>query len=74
MPYRGTQNDLGTFATDTTSELDVLRHDGHTLGVNGAQVRIFKETHQVGLTGFLQGEDGRGLLFKEKREREVCEA
>lgn len=44
---------LSTFATDSARQLDVLRHNGHTLGVDGAQVCVFEQTHQVGLTRFL---------------------
>ena len=52
---------LSTFTTDTASQLDVLGHDGHTLGVDGAQVRVFEQTHQVSFAGFLQGHDGGAL-------------
>jgi hypothetical protein len=52
---------LGTFSADTTSQLDILGHNSHTLGVNGTQVGIFEKTNKVGLRGFLEGEDGRGL-------------
>lgn len=52
---------LGTFAADTTSELYVLRHDGDTLGVDGAQVGVLEETDEVGLASLLQGHDGRAL-------------
>ena len=55
---------LRTFTTDTTGQLDVLWHDCHTLGVNGTQVGIFKESNQVGLGGFLKGQDGRTLESK----------
>jgi histone H3 len=41
--------------------LDILRHDGNTLGVDGAQVGIFEKTNQVSLSGFLEGQDGRSL-------------
>ena len=47
-------NFLSTLSTDATSELDVLGHDGHTLGVDGAQGGVLKETNQVSLTGLLQ--------------------
>ena len=40
-------NFLGTLATDTAGKLDVLGHDGDTLGVDGAQVGILEETDQV---------------------------
>ena len=47
---------LCTLTTDTTCELNVLGHNGHTLGVNGAQVGVFKETDQVSLRCFLKNE------------------
>jgi hypothetical protein len=52
---------LGAFSADSASELDVLRHDGDTLSVDGAQVGVFEETHQVGLGCFLKGTN-RGAL------------
>ena len=52
---------LGTFTTDTSGQLDVLGHDGDTLGVDGAQVGVLEETYQVSLGGFLKGHDSRGL-------------
>lgn len=52
---------LSTFASDTASQLDVLRHNCDTLSMDGAQVGVFKETYQVGFTGFLQCTDGRRL-------------
>ena len=48
---------LGTLPADTTGELDVLWHDGDTLGVNGAQVGVLKQSDEVGLAGFLQSKD-----------------
>ena len=38
---------LSTFSTDTSGQLDVLWHNGDSLGVDGAQVSVFKETNQV---------------------------
>ena len=52
---------LGTLATKTTGELNVLGLDGDTLGVDGAKVGIFKEGDKVGFDGFLEGTDGGGL-------------
>ena len=52
---------LSTFATDTTGQLDVLWHDGDTLGVDSAQVGVFEETNEVSLGSFLQGHDGGRL-------------
>ena len=55
---------LSPLSADTASQLDVLGHDGHTLGVDGAQVGVLEESHQVSLRGLLQGHDGRGLEAK----------
>ena len=52
---------LSAFATDTTGELNVLRHDGDSLGMDGTQVGVFKESNQVGLRGFLKSHNSAGL-------------
>jgi len=52
---------LRSFATKTTSELDVLGLDGDTLGMDGAEVGVLKERDEVGLNGLLESADGRGL-------------
>lgn len=57
---------LGAFTADTASQLDILGHDGDSLGVDGAQVCVFEESDQVGLASFLQGHDGGAL------ESQVC--
>ena len=44
--------------------MDILRHDGDTLGVDGTQVGIFEKTDKVGFGGFLEGQDGRSLESK----------
>ena len=54
-------NFLSTFSTDTAGKLDVLGHDGDTLGVDGAQVGIFKKTNQVSLRSFLESHDSARL-------------
>lgn len=36
-----------------TSQLDVFGHDGDSLGMDGTQVRVFKETHQICFTSLL---------------------
>jgi len=51
----------GAFTTDAAGELDVLWHDGDTSGVDGAKVGVFEETNEVGLGGFLEGEDSGAL-------------
>ena len=57
----GALGDLGTLPTDSAGKLDVLGHDGDTLGMDGAQVGVLKETNKVGLAGLLEGHDGRAL-------------
>jgi hypothetical protein len=52
---------LGSFAPNATGQLNVLGHDGDALGVNGAQIGIFKESDQVGFGSFLQSQHGRSL-------------
>ena len=52
---------LSTLTTETASELYILRLDGHTLGVDGSQVGVFKEPDQVSFRRFLQGTDGAAL-------------
>ena len=46
---------LGTFTTDTASQLDVFGHNGHALGMDSAQVGVLEKTNKVGFGCFLQG-------------------
>ena len=52
---------LGTFATDASGQLHVLGHDGHSLGVDGAEVGVLEEADKVSLSGLLESEDGAAL-------------
>jgi hypothetical protein len=54
-------DNLSTLSADTAGKLDVLGHDGDTLGVDGAQVGVLKQTDEVSLAGLLEGHDGRAL-------------
>ena len=47
-------NSLSTLSADTAGKLDVLGHDGHTLGMDGAQVGVLEQTDQVGLASLLK--------------------
>jgi len=60
MHERDAEN-LGPLSSDSPGELDILWHDGHTLGVDGAQVGVLKQTNQVCLTGLLKSADGSRL-------------
>jgi len=55
------QGHLGPLSSDSSCQLDVLWHDSDTLGVDGAQVGVFKQADEVGFTGLLQGTDSRRL-------------
>ena len=52
---------LSTLSADTAGQLDVLRHDGNALGVDGAKVGILEKTNEVSLGSLLQGHDGGAL-------------
>ena len=45
---------LCTLSTDTASKLDILWHNGDTLGVDGTQVGVLKQSNEVSLTGLLK--------------------
>ena len=51
----------GSLSTDPPGQLDVLGHDGDPLGVDGTEVGVLEEPHEVGLTGLLQSHHGRAL-------------
>jgi len=55
---------LVAFAADAASKLDVRREDGHTLGMDRAEVGVLEEADEVGLPGLLQGLDGVRLEAK----------
>jgi hypothetical protein len=52
---------LGTLATNAAGKLDVLGHDGDTLGVDGAEVGVLEETDEVSLSSLLQSTDSGAL-------------
>ena len=56
IPAGAVSAGLGPLAADPPGQLDVLGHDGHPLGVDGAQVGVLEQADQVGLAGLLRGE------------------
>jgi len=50
-----------TLAPDPTSKLDVLGHNRHTLGMDGTQVGVLKETHKVSLSSLLKSQHSMAL-------------
>jgi len=55
---------LRALATDPPGQLNVLGHDGDTLGVDGAQVGVLEQANQVSLRCFLKSSDGCRLETK----------
>jgi hypothetical protein len=55
---------LRALSADAAGELNVLGHDGDTLGMDGAQVGVLEEANKVGLSSLLKGKDGRALESK----------
>lgn len=47
---------LSALSADAACQLDVFGHNGDTLGMDGTQVSVLEQTHQVRLTGLLQGD------------------
>ena len=68
----GGERHLRALATETTCKLDIFGLDGDTLGVDGAQIGIFKEGDEVCLDGFLEGTDG-GRLEAEVGLEVLCD-
>jgi hypothetical protein len=52
---------LRALASDAAGKLDVLGHDGDTLGVDSRKVGVLEEADKVGLSGLLKSEDGGAL-------------
>ena len=46
---------LSTLSTDAAGELNVFRHYGDALGVDGTQIRVLEESNQVRFARFLEG-------------------
>jgi len=44
-----------SLASDSARKLNILRHDGDTLGVNGTEICVLEESNQISLSSFLQG-------------------
>ena len=61
MKWIGIERDLSPLATDAPGQLDILGHDGDTLGVDGSKIGILEESNEVGLSSLLEGKHSRGL-------------
>ena len=54
-------NNLLILTTDTAGKVDVLRHDRHALGVDGAEVGVLEKTNEVSFSSLLEGSKSRTL-------------
>ena len=61
---RESRNRLRSLSSDSAGKLDILGHDGHSLGVDGAKIGVLEESNQVSLSSLLQSKDGRSLEAK----------
>lgn len=59
--HRKNRLPLSSLPPYPASQLDVFGHDGDSLGVDGTQVGVFKQAHQVRLARLLQRPDGCAL-------------
>ena len=52
---------LGSLSTDSTSKLDILRHDGNSFRVDCTQVGIFEKSNEIGFGSFLESQNSGRL-------------
>ena len=52
---------LVPLATDPGSQMNIFGHDGHSLGMDGTQVGVLEETHEIRLCRLLQSKDRMAL-------------
>ena len=55
------RSNLSPFPSDAASKLNILGHDGHSFGMDGAQVGILEQGNQVRLGGLLKSHDSGSL-------------
>lgn len=59
-------------ATDAAGQLDVLLHDGDTVGVDGTKIGILEKVDKEGFGGLLEGQNGVALPAKPNTILEFC--
>lgn len=47
---------LGPLSSNSPGQLDVFRHDGHPLSVDGTEVSVFEQSDQVSFASLLQAQ------------------
>ena len=66
-------SNLCSLSADSAGQLNILGHDGDALGVDGAQVGVFKETHKV-LKVFLENVIRDAVTYTEHAKRKTVTA
>ena len=61
QPIMTDRPNLRALATEAAGQLDVLRLDGDTLGVDSAQVGVLEQADEVGFHRLLERADGGAL-------------
>ena len=61
MFFRKEAIHLCSLSADSAGQLNVLGHDRDALGVDGAQVGVFKQTNKVSFASFLKSHHSRAL-------------
>ncbi len=56
-----TEGDLGPLSSNASRQLNIFRHDCHSLSVDGAQVGVLEQSDEIRLGGLLKGHHGGGL-------------
>jgi histone H3 len=59
---------LRSLSSESSSELQVLGLDGHSLGVDGGQVGVLEQGDEVSLRSLLEGEDSGALKADESAD------
>ena len=52
---------LSSLTSDSSGELNILCHDGNTLGVDSSKVGVLEKTNEVCLSGLLESQHSAGL-------------
>ena len=55
---------LSPLTPDSSSELDILRHNSNPLGMNGTKIGIFKEPNEISLSRLLKSRNSAALKTK----------
>lgn len=61
FPQTSRYSRLSTLTPDPPSQLDILGHDCNTLGMDGTEIGVLKQTHEVCLSCLLESQHSMAL-------------